>query len=144
MTFDDRLNNTWWTLRIALGVAPILAGLDKFLNLLTNWGAYLHPAIPQMANISAATFMQVVGVIEIVAGVVVLSSFTRLGAYIVMAWLIGISLSLIGQGRYFDIAVRDLLLAVAAYSLARLTEARESVRADAPQQLIASAMPRAS
>jgi len=144
MTFDDRLNNTWWTLRLALGVAPILAGLDKFLNLLTNWEAYLHPAIPQIANIPAATFMQVVGVIEIVAGVVVLSSFTRLGAYIVMAWLIGISLSLIGQGRYFDIAVRDLLLAVAAYSLARLTEARESVRADAPQESVASAMPRAS
>jgi uncharacterized membrane protein YphA (DoxX/SURF4 family) len=144
MIFDDKLNSTWWTLRIALGVAPILAGLDKYFNLLTNWEAYLHPAVPQLLHVPAVTFMHVVGVIEIIAGIVVLSNFTRLGAYIVMAWLIGIALSLATQGRYFDIAVRDLLISVAAYSLAKLTEVREAAfgleRRDQP----VAAMPRAS
>jgi hypothetical protein len=70
--------------------------------------------------------MHVVGVIEIIAGIVVLSNFTRLGAYVVMAWLIGIALNLVGQGRYLDVAVRDLLISVSAFSLAKLTEIRES------------------
>lgn len=125
MNLDERLNTMWWALRIALGVTPIVAGLDKFFNLLTNWGAYLHPAIPTMTGISAATLMQMVGVIEIAAGVVVLTKFMRLGAYVVMAWLAGIALSLVAQGQYLDIAVRDLLLALMALTLAKLTEVRE-------------------
>ena len=144
MIFDDKLNNIWWTMRIALGVAPILAGLDKFFNLLTNWEAYLHPAVPQLLHIPAVTFMHVVGVIEIVAGVVVLSNFTRLGAYIVSAWLIGIALSLATQGRYFDVAVRDLLIAVAAFSLARLTEVREAALGLDRRSHSATPLPRAS
>jgi uncharacterized membrane protein YphA (DoxX/SURF4 family) len=144
MIFDDKLNSTWWTLRIALGVAPILAGLDKYFNLLTNWEAYLHPAVPQLLHIPAVTSMHVVGVIEIIAGIVVLSNFTRLGAYIVMAWLIGIALSLATQGRYFDIAVRDLLISVAAYSLAKLTEVRETALGVDHQDQPVAAIRRAS
>jgi uncharacterized membrane protein YphA (DoxX/SURF4 family) len=143
MIFDDKLNSTWWTLRIALGLAPILAGLDKYFNLLTNWEAYLHPAVPQLLHVPAVTFMHVVGVIEIVAGIIVLSNFTRLGSYIVMAWLIGIALSLVIQGRYFDVAVRDLLISVAAFSLAKLTEVREAAlgrdRRDQPVAAISRA-----
>ena len=144
MIFDDKLNNTWWALRIALGVAPILAGLDKFFNLLTNWEAYLHPAVPQLLHVPSVTFMHVVGVIEIIAGIVVLSNFTRLGAYIVMAWLIGIALSLVATGHYFDIAVRDLLISVAAFSLARLTEVREAALGLDRHQSSATPLPRAS
>ncbi len=145
MHFDETLNQTWWTLRIALGVAPILAGLDKFFNLLTNWEAYLHPAIPQLLHIQAVTFMHLVGIVEIVAGIIVLSNFTRLGAYVVMAWLIGIALSLVGQGRYLDVAVRDLLISVAAFSLARLTEVRERLSAsEAPREYSTAAVRRAS
>jgi uncharacterized membrane protein YphA (DoxX/SURF4 family) len=144
MVFDEKLNNTWWTLRIALGVVPILAGFDKFFNLLTNWEAYLHPAVPQLLHVPAVTFMHVVGVIEIIAGIVVLSNFTRLGAYIVMAWLIGIALSLATQGRYFDIAVRDLLISVAAFSLAKLTEVREAALGLDRHHPSAIPLPRAS
>jgi uncharacterized membrane protein YphA (DoxX/SURF4 family) len=144
MIFDEKLNNTWWTLRIALGLAPIVAGLDKFFNLLTNWEAYLQPAVPQLLHVPAVTFMHVVGVIEIVAGIVVLSNFTRLGAYIVMAWLIGIALSLATQGRYFDIAVRDLLISVAAFSLAKLTEVREAALGLERQRHSVASLQRAS
>jgi uncharacterized membrane protein YphA (DoxX/SURF4 family) len=144
MIFDDKLNNTWWTLRIALGLAPILAGLDKFFNLLTNWEVYLHPAVPQLLHIPAVTFMHVVGVVEIIAGIVVLSNFTRLGAYIVMAWLIGIALSLITQGRYFDVAVRDVLISVSAFSLAKLSEVREASLGLEHRNHSVAALPRAS
>jgi uncharacterized membrane protein YphA (DoxX/SURF4 family) len=144
MIFDDKLNNTWWTLRIALGVAPILAGLDKYFNLLANWEAYLHPAVPQLLHIPAVTIMHVVGIVEIIAGIVVLSNFTRLGAYIVMAWLIGIALSLASQGRYFDLAVRDLLISVAAFSLAQLTEVRETALGRTRHEHSPAPLPRAS
>lgn len=127
MNFDERLNNSWWVLRIGLGLAPILAGLDKYFNLLANWEAYLNPAIPQLTHIPAVTLMHIVGGIEIVAGVLVLTPLTRWAAYIVMAWLICIALSLASQGRYFDIAVRDVLISLAAFTLAKLTEVREAV-----------------
>ena len=120
------LESLYRPLWLTYGLVPLLAGLDKFFNLLANWEVYLHPAVPQMLHISPVTFMHAVGVIEIIAGVVVLSNFTRLGAYVVMAWLIGIALNLAGQGRYFDIAVRDLLISLAAFSLAQLTEVREA------------------
>lgn len=122
---DNRLNITWWTLRVLFGFIPIAAGLDKFFNLLTNWEAYLNPLATKLIPLSPATFMHVVGVIEIVAGVVVLSHFTKIGAYVVTAWLVVIALNLLTMGKFLDIAVRDLGLAVAAFSLAQLTAVRE-------------------
>src|SRR3954469_16854849 len=68
----DRLNLAWWTLRIGLGVGPCLAGLDKFFNRLTNWDMYLSPAIPQILHVAPAMFMHVVGVIEMIAGILIL------------------------------------------------------------------------
>jgi len=126
MQFDPRLNHAWWTLRIGLGLAPLLAGLDKYFNLLTNWEMYLNPMIPQLLHIPAPTFMHIVGVVEIVTGVLVLSRFTRFGAYIVMAWLLAISASLVTQGLFLDIAVRDIELSLGAFVLAKLTEVREA------------------
>lgn len=126
---DARLNQIWKILKLAFGLVPIVAGLDKFTNLLTNWTQYLNPLATSLVPVSPATFMHIVGVIEIVAGVIVLSKFTRLGAYIVMAWLVAIALNLIFMGRYLDIAVRDLVLALGAFSLARLTEVREGAAA---------------
>ena len=125
---DSRLNVAWWTLRIGLGVGPFLAGLDKFFNRLTSWDMYLAPAIPQMLHISSAAFMHVVGVIEMVAGILVLTRFTRFAAYIVAAWLVAIAGTLVAQGLFLDIAVRDVELALAAFVLAKLTEVREVVR----------------
>lgn len=125
MNFDARLNNTWWTLRLTFGLVPIVAGLDKFANLLTNWEQYLNPAIPHMLHLSPVGFMHIVGVIEIAAGVLVLTPITGYAAYIVMLWLLAIAGNLLVQGKFFDIAVRDIVLAIAAYSLAQLTAVRE-------------------
>jgi uncharacterized membrane protein YphA (DoxX/SURF4 family) len=122
---DNRLNTTWWALRVLFGFVPIAAGLDKFFNLLTNWEMYLNPLAIKVTPVSPATFMHIVGVIEIIAGVVVLSKLTRIGAYVVTLWLIAIALNLLTMGKFLDVAVRDLGLAVAAFSLAQLTAVRE-------------------
>jgi uncharacterized membrane protein YphA (DoxX/SURF4 family) len=123
---DQRLNSIWWTLRIALGAAPFLAGLDKFFNLLTNWTIYLNPLALRVVPVAPGTFMRAVGVVEMIVGIAILTRWTRLGAYIAAAWLVGIALNLITMGAFFDVAVRDLLIAVVAFSLARLTEVREA------------------
>ena len=68
MRSDSRLEHAWWTLRIGLGLGPLLAGLDKFFNLLANWDMYLNPVIPRLLHVSPATFMHLVGVVEIVGG----------------------------------------------------------------------------
>ena len=125
MRFDPRLSHAWWTLRIGLGLAPLLAGLDKFFNLLTNWEMYLNPLIPRLLHISAPSFMHIVGVVEIVAGLLMFSRFTRYAAYIVMAWLLAISANLITQELFLDIAVRDIEISLGAFVLAKLTEVRE-------------------
>lgn len=125
MRFDTKLNQVWWILRVAFGVVPIVAGADKFFNLLTNWEMYLHPLIPKVLHIQAVTFMHFVGVIEIVAGLIVLSNLTRWGAYIVMFWLLGIALQLIAQFAFLDVAVRDIMMSIGAFTLARLTEVRQ-------------------
>ena len=122
---DNRLNTTWWALRVLFGFVPIAAGLDKFLNFLTTWETYLNPLVTQLIPLNPTAFMHIVGAIEIIAGVVVLSQFTKIGAYVVMAWLVAIALNLITMGKFFDIGVRDLGLAVAAFSLAQLTALRE-------------------
>lgn len=120
-----KLSLAWWTLRVGLGLAPVLAGVDKFFNLLTNWEMYLDPAIPGLLHVQPATFMHMVGVVEIVAGILVLTRWTRFGSYLVMAWLLAIAANLAAQGMFFDIAVRDAELALAAFVLAKLTESRD-------------------
>lgn len=125
MAINSRLNVAWWTLRIGLGLGPFLAGLDKFFNRLTNWDMYLTPVIPQMLHMSPTAFMHIVGVVEMAAGILVFTRFTRYAAYIVMAWLLAISASLVSQGLFLDIAVRDVELSLGAFVLAKLTEVRE-------------------
>jgi uncharacterized membrane protein YphA (DoxX/SURF4 family) len=112
--------NVLTLLKFTYGLVPIVAGLDKFTNLLTDWSQYLNPSLAQMLPFSASTFMMIVGVIEIVAGIIVLFK-TELGAYIVAAWLVCIALTLVLSGKYLDVAVRDLVMAIGAYSLGRLT-----------------------
>jgi uncharacterized membrane protein YphA (DoxX/SURF4 family) len=133
------VDSVWWTLRMSFGLMPLLAGLDKFFNLLTIWPKYLAPAAASVLPMTPQHFMYVVGVIEIVAGVaVLLSPWTKVFAYVVAAWLAGIALNLIAGG-FYDIAVRDLVMAVSAISLARLTDvvhvpsaARHRVLREAP------------
>ncbi len=126
MTFDSRLDHAWWVLRIGLGLGPLIAGADKFTDLLTNWEMYLNPLVPRILHVAPATFMHVVGVIEMIVGVLVLTRFTRYAAYIVMIWLIAIALNLVTQGSFLDLAVRDLEIALGAFALAKLTEVREA------------------
>ena len=121
---DNRLDRAWWVLRIGLGVGPILAGLDKFTNLLTNWQMYLNPLAPKLLHIQPATFMHLVGVVEILAGIAVLTRYTRYAAYVVMLWLWCIAASLVAQWAFLDVAVRDLEISLAAFTLAVLSEVR--------------------
>jgi uncharacterized membrane protein YphA (DoxX/SURF4 family) len=132
MAKRSRLNVAWWTLRVGLGAGPFLAGLDKFFNRLTSWDMYLNPAIPALLHVSPATFMHMTGVVEMAAGILMFTRFTRYAAYIVMTWLLAISASLVTQGLFLDIAVRDVELALGAFVLAKLTEIREEVAKAVP------------
>lgn len=123
---DERLDSSWWALRIGLGAVPFLAGLDKFFDLLTHWTDYLNPLALQLVPVAPETFMRGVGVIEMIVGLAILTRWTRLGAYVAAGWLVAIGLNLLAMGAFLDVAVRDLLLAVAAFTLARLTEVRRS------------------
>jgi uncharacterized membrane protein YphA (DoxX/SURF4 family) len=114
-------------MRYTYGLVPIVAGLDKFTNILTDWTHYLAPSISSALPLSASTFMAIVGIIEIIAGIIVLVR-PRIGGYIVMAWLAAIALTLIVGGQYYDVAVRDLVMAIGAFSLARLSVPRVSMQ----------------
>jgi uncharacterized membrane protein YphA (DoxX/SURF4 family) len=122
---DRNLNTSWWALRVAYGVVPIIAGLDKFTNLLTDWRAYLSPIAQRILPFSGTTFMYLVGIVEVVVGILVLTKWTRYAAYVASAWLVCIALNLLTTGKYFDIAARDVVMAVGAFTLARLTEEKE-------------------
>lgn len=119
----ERLTTPWWALRAGIGATAFLAGLDKFFNLLADWPGYLSPIAAQLVPISANSFMHIVGVIEMAVGAAILAGLTRLGGYVAAAWLAGIALNLVTTGHFFDIAVRDVAMAIAAFTLARLTEA---------------------
>ena len=120
---DHSLDSVYLPLKITFGLVPLLAGLDKFFNLLADWGSYLSPSVTSMLPFSAATFMMIVGVIEMAVGVAILTKFTRLGAYVAMCWLVLIALNLLIAGK-LDVAVRDLAMAVGAYSLGTISGLR--------------------
>jgi uncharacterized membrane protein YphA (DoxX/SURF4 family) len=123
---DRRLNAAFWALRIGLGVGPFLAGLDKFFNFLADWSMYLSPLATRLVPISGTAFMRIVGVVEMIVGLVILAGLTRLGGYLLMAWLIAIAINLVTTGSYYDLAVRDLEIAIGAFALARLSEVRSA------------------
>lgn len=128
---QDLADPTYQAFRILhLGfiVAPIVAGLDKFFYLLTDWTQYLWPAAPDLLGISPEGFMGAVGAVEVVAGLLV-AVRPRIGGYVVAAWLVGIILNLLLVGGYYDIALRDLGLALGALALARLATAFEAPHA---------------
>jgi hypothetical protein len=135
--FDSGLNAGWWALRIGLGVGPIITGIDKYFNKLADWGMYLSPMATKVLPVSGATFMHIVGVVEIVAGLIVLSRWTKAGGYIVMAWLLAIALNLVTTGMFYDLAMRDVEIAIGAFALAQLSAARE--RQAASRQAAAAA-----
>lgn len=103
-------------LRWTYGLVPIVAGADKFMHILTDWDKYLAPAIANILPIAPHTFMSIVGIIEIIAGVLVLIK-PRIGSLIVGLWLVGIAINLLLTGQYYDVAVRDTVMAIGAFSL---------------------------
>ena len=107
-------------LRVSFGLVPLLAGLDKFTYLLTDWSQYVGPVVRSLLPVSPQTFLYAVGVVEIVVGLAVLTRWTVIGSYVAAGWLALIAVNLVLAG-FFDIAVRDVVLAVAAFTLARLT-----------------------
>ena|SRR5581483_6714536 len=119
---SDPAFQAFWLLRIAFVVAPIAFGVDKFAHVLVNWDKYLAPEFTDLFNAQAHTLMYGVGVIEIVAGLVVLFR-PRFGGYLVAAWLGGIIINLLMMANYYDIALRDFGLLLAALTLARLATA---------------------
>ena len=128
MPSNPNLESLYKPLWLTYGLVPLLAGLDKFLNLLADWPKYLSPMVADLLPFSAQSFMYAVGIIEILVGLMVLTRWTRLGAWIAAAWLVLIALNLVTLGM-FDIAVRDLAMAVGAYTLARLAELRQEAPA---------------
>jgi uncharacterized membrane protein YphA (DoxX/SURF4 family) len=104
---------------VGFAVLPFVMGLDKFANLLTNWEGYLAPWVVSLLPFSASTAMHLVGVVEIVAGILV-ALRPRYAAYVVALWLAGIIVNLLTYSGYYDVALRDFGLLLAALALARL------------------------
>lgn len=120
---NDNMKTAWWSLKLAFFLGPFLAGLDKFTHLLVNWDMYLSPMAQRILGGFSHPFMLVVGVVEMIVGLMVITRWTRLGAYIAGIWLLLIAVNLLTTGQYFDIALRDIGLCLSAFGLAKLTEA---------------------
>ena len=111
-------------LRIGYGLVPIVAGADKFTNLLADWEQYLSPEVERRLPVDGRTFMRLVGLLEIAAGVLVLRR-PRAGGALVAGWLAAIAGNLISSRKHLDIAARDALLAVGAAALAMMPDRAE-------------------
>ena len=122
---DRPVHQAFWILRLGFTVAPILAGLDKFFHVLVDWDQYLAPTVNNLLGGNGHAFMLVAGVIEIVAGIGVFLR-PRIFSYVVAAWLLGIIVNLLLIPGYYDIALRDLGLALGALALGRLTQALDA------------------
>ncbi|MGC0272391.1 hypothetical protein ACO0LV_05280 [Pseudactinotalea sp. Z1739] len=120
-------------LRAGFTLAPILFGLDKFANLMVDWERYLAPWVDRIVPGTASQTMMVVGVVEIVAGILV-AVRPAIGGYVVAAWLLGIIVNLVSTGDFYDIALRDVGLLLGALALARLASAAGG-RRPAPEHL---------
>ncbi|WP_353510826.1 DoxX family membrane protein [Intrasporangium sp.] len=115
----DPADQAFLVLRTAFTVAPIIFGLDKFANILTDWPQYLAPWIDNIVPGTAQQAMYIVGVVEIVAGILV-ALRPRIGGLVVAAWLLGIIVNLLTLPGYYDVALRDVGLLAAAIALWRL------------------------
>ena len=115
------LAQTFRLLKFTFGIVPVVAGADKFTNLLTNWEQYINPAIASLLPFSTAVFMMNEGVVEIAAGIIVLRK-PETGGYIVAIWLTVIALTLLAGPDHLDVAVRDLVMAISAFAMARIAK----------------------
>lgn len=130
-----KLNASWVALRYGIGLTATLAGLDKFFNTLTDWTAYVSPIAIGLLPVSVWTFMGMVGVIEIAVGAMILIGWARVGGYVAAGWLVGVAVNLAMAG-FYDIAVRDVVMAIAAFTLARLAEVRGEAISPATNSIV--------
>ncbi len=121
---EAKLNTAWWLLRFGLGAGALLAGLDKFFNLLTTWSMYLSPLAERLLPLSGSAFLRVVGVVEMAVGLAILTRWTRPGSYVMSVWLLAIAGNLAITGNFWDLVMRDMEVALSAFALGRLTEWR--------------------
>ena len=135
---QDRLNSAWWALRLAFFLGPFLAGLDKFFHFLVDWDKYVSPMAQRVLGSFSHPFMLIVGVVEMIVGLMVITRWPRLGAYIASLWLLLIAINLITTGQYFDIALRDIGLCLSAFGLAKLTEAMALTASRRTRELVAA------
>jgi hypothetical protein len=124
----ERLESPRVALWLGFAVVPIAAGLDKFFYLLTDWSVYVSPLARALLPVEPRMFLYAVGLIEVAVGIAILTRWTVAASYVAAAWLLLIAANLVLAG-FFDIAVRDLVLAVAAFTLARLTEVHRAAEA---------------
>jgi len=123
---NQRLNSGWWALRIGLGVTLFLAGLDKFFNLLTNWKLYLNPLALRVIQVAPRNVLTRHRHCRNDCGACHSHPVDAPETYVASLWLVTLALNLVTMGAFFDVAVRDMLLALAAFTLARLTEVRQA------------------
>jgi hypothetical protein len=125
---DVRLQNATHALRMGIGLMATLAGLDKFFNILVDWTSYVSPVAAQLLPLSPQVLMPIVGIVEIAVGISILGFRPAVGAYVASGWLLLVALNLV-LGGYFDVAVRDVVLSIASFTLARLILACEELAA---------------
>ena len=123
---DPRLQAPAQAMRLAIGLMATLAGIDKFFNILVDWGSYVSPLAAQLLPFSTDVFMWIVGIVEFAVGISILTALPVIGSYVASAWLLLVAVNLTLAG-YFDIAVRDVVLSIGAFSLARLIQVRDQV-----------------
>ena len=121
---DHQLDWRVQALRIAFGLTATLAGLDKFFNILADWSTYVSPLAAQLLPVSPGTFMYGVGLIEFAVGIAILFAAPVIGAYVASAWLLLVAGNLLLAG-FLDVAVRDVVMSIAALTLAKLLELRQ-------------------
>jgi hypothetical protein len=123
---DLRLQTPTTIMRVAIGLMATLAGLDKFFNILADWGSYVSPVVAQLLPFSTDVLMWIVGIVEFAVGISILTALPVVGAYIASAWLLLVAGNLI-LGGYLDVAVRDVVLSISAFTLARLVQVRHEL-----------------
>ncbi len=123
---DAPLEAAWQVLRLSLGIGMILAGADKFLDRLATWSMYVSPLAERLLPVGSETFLRAAGIAEVALGVALFTRFARVAAYALAAWLLAIAANLAAAGTFWDLVLRDVELAAAAFALGRIGAWREA------------------
>lgn len=123
---NNLIYQAFMILQSGLVAVPLIAGMDKFVEILANWSQYLAPGIPQFLGVSTRNFMYFTGFVDIIVAIGV-ALYPRIFSYVLMGWMMGIIVNLLILGQYFDIVLYDFGLAVAAFALSRLSQLKEEV-----------------